>query len=580
MKSNKKKLWLFLLMLAFCFAFTTKTAQAASYRQIAYVNSTDKALILKFRNFCSSGYTWKVTKGNSSSACLSGSVTGASSGDKFIKIALGSKYSTKTMYKLTVTGKNKSSITVNYYTGVALTKATVSKTSKDALKVSSTWKNGYACTGEFLVFHGADSTNLLASAKLTKSSVGSSTTSLTASIAGSRLANAEYKTYTILSYRFNGKLYYGQGSASTYDFIKTQATVTGLRASLSGCKVKLAWTSSKNASYYKVYQSTKKSSGYKCIASKVKTSSYTTSSLTGGKTYYFKVQAYGAAGTKTVAGGKSAVKSAKVPVVPATVSNVRLGLNMSEDLVLKWNKSVNTTGYKIYYKAASSLTYKLLGTTTKRTYNLGDLKNTTKYNIKVLAYRKVNGKVSNAAAYSKVLTFTPKSYKSSHRTELLANGVRTIEHKSDGSSVYTSSKYSKERKEAFVNYKGYSSSTGYLIWISHYTQQVNIFKGSKGHWKLYKSCLAATGRAVSPSPQGVYKVTYKETGWYYTYTKELYVTHWCGRNSFHTRPLWNDGSVATSTIGRPASHGCARLYNSDARWIYNNIGRGTTVVSY
>lgn len=579
MKRNKSKLWLLLLVLAFSLSLAGKEVQASSYRQIAYVNSSDQALILKFENFCSSGYTWKVTKGSASSACLSGTENGASSGTKFLKISLKSNYSTKTKYKLTVTGKNKQTLTVYYYTGTALKKATVTKTSKDAMKVSSTWANGYACSGELLVFHGDNSTKLLASAKLAKSSSDSSTTTMTASISGTKLANAEYKTYTILSYKYDGKTYYGQGSASVCNFIKSQPTITGVRASLSGCKVRLSWTPSRNASYYKVYRSTKKSSGYKCIASSVKTAYYTTSALTGGKTYYFKVQSVGKAGSKTVSGTKSAAKSIKVPVVPATVANIRLGMNMSETLVLKWNKSVNTTGYKIYYSKDGGA-YKLLATTASRSYTLSDLKSTSKYKIRVLAYRKSNGKVTTAPAYSKTLSFTPKTYKASHRKELLANGVRTIEHKSNGSSVYTTKKYSTERKEAFVNYKGYSSPTGYLIWISHYTQQVTIFKGSKGKWKVYKSCLTATGKAVSPSPQGVYKVTYKETGWYYTYTKELYVTHWCGRNSFHTRPLYNDGSVATSTIGRPASHGCARMYNSDARWIYNNIGKGTTVVSY
>ena len=39
---------------------------------------------------------------------------------------------------------------------------------------------------------------------------------------------------------------------------------------------------------------------------------------------------------------------------------------------------------------------------------------------------------------------------------------------------YTTSKYSTAQKLAYV--KKYSSKTSYLIWVSHYTQEVSIFQ--------------------------------------------------------------------------------------------------------
>ena len=42
---------------------------------------------------------------------------------------------------------------------------------------------------------------------------------------------------------------------------------------------------------------------------------------------------------------------------------------------------------------------------------------------------------------------------------------------------YTTSKYSTAQKLAYV--KKYSSKTIYLIWVSHYTQEVSIFQGRK-----------------------------------------------------------------------------------------------------
>jgi len=189
------------------------------------------------------------------------------------------------------------------------------------------------------------------------------------------------------------------------------------------------------------------------------------------------------------------------------------------------------------------------------------------------------GKKYRSPLGSNVVTLVPSQYVKENYTQLLASKVRTIgyhRYRCD----YTTKKYSKDVKLAYVNYKGFTSKTPYLIWVSHYTQQTTIFKGSKGKWKIIRSFTVGTGKASTHSPRGIFKIRYKEPGWYYNYTMELYVSHYAGRNSFHTRPLYRGGGVATATIGRPCSHGCVRCYNQDARYIYKNIPVGTTVVSY
>ena len=582
MKIRKCKRWLLYPLLALCLILSGGTVRAASYRQIAYVNSTDKALILKFEEFCSGGYSWKVMKDTASSAILTGSESGGTVGNsRMFKISLGSKYVEKTKYTLVVTGKDKEkSITVRYYTGGALQGSGISTTSKDALKANITLSSGFkGKKAEFLVFKGADSTNLITSADFAKTKLDGSKISMAANIAGTKLGNGEYKTYVVLSYSYDGTVYFGQGKAAVYKFVKKQHKVTGVRVSTANSKIKVTWNSAKNASYYKVYRSHSKNGDYKLIASKVIGTTYNTGILKGGQYFYYQIVAVGQAGSKTVTGPRSNPRGIYVPIVPGKVPNIRFGYNMNEELIVKWNTTVNATGYYVYCKKATEKKYKKLGDTKVRTWSLEELDPDTTYKVKVLAYLKSGGKTITADSASKVLKIKPKSFKKKYHDLLLANGVRPIEHV-NGKSIYTTRKYSKERKLAFVNVKGYSSSTKYLIWISHYTQQVTIFKGSKGKWKIVRSCPCSSGKASTPSPKGVFKTSYKETGWYYVNTKELYVTHWCGRNSFHTRPLYNDGSVCSPAMGRPASHGCARLPNSDAYYIYKNIPKGTTVVSY
>ena len=377
----------------------------------------------------------------------------------------------------------------------------------------------------------------------------------------------------------NKTVYYGQGMLKTFDYVKKPAKVKGVKAVPNANAAKLSWNAVSNASYYTVYKSTKSSSGYKVAKSKCTSTSLKIKGLTGGKKYYFKVVAVSQAGGKTVIGTQSNAVLAKIPVVAGQVRNVQLSFDSKKNLALTWSRTAKATSYHILYKKAADSKYKILIKTKKSNYSLAKLKADTKYNIKVQAVTRIGNKVYLSSKTSKVITVTPRQYRDKNYNKLLASQVRSIGYVGN-KCIYTTKKYSTEVKTAFVNYKGYSSKTKYLIWISHYTQQVSIFQGSKGKWKMIRTFICATGTAKNHSPRGVFKITYKEKGWFYTSTKELYVTHYKGRNSFHTRPLWNNGSVQNPTIGKPASHGCVRCYNQDAKYIYDKMPIGTTVVSY
>ena len=136
---------------------------------------------------------------------------------------------------------------------------------------------------------------------------------------------------------------------------------------------------------------------------------------------------------------------------------------------------------------------------------------------------------------------------------------------------YTTKDYTTEVKENFVNKKGYSSKTNYLLFISHYTQKVYIYKGSKGKWDLKKTFKCATGKSYTRTPVGTYKLYKKAKR---TAAGSKYASYFCSPNAFHARPY------GSKTMGKPASNGCIRLYDNHAIYIYKNIPKNTTVVSY
>gem|GEM_PF-1026179 len=142
----------------------------------------------------------------------------------------------------------------------------------------------------------------------------------------------------------------------------------------------------------------------------------------------------------------------------------------------------------------------------------------------------------------------------------------------------------KQEKEIFVNYKGYSSSSQYLIWVNIGTQHTMVFQGSKGNWKLIRSGLVSTGISDN-TPRGVWKTTYKQTGWFQaTYTVKPIVRFYGGGFAFHSR-LYKPGTTtlipgASNGVGYPNSHGCVRMQADDIQWLYDNVPNGTTVVVY
>ena len=576
---NKKHLGIVaLFILCFSFALAGKSAQAATTPQeisaskIAYVDDSGR-LVLKFTDFSDVGYTYTVT--NEKTGAKTDTAQLASK-KGVLTVSLGQQlYSAKTGYKLILTSKdNTKKLTVHYYTGKALGSYSIKQKSNDSVKASWTVSDKIYTGYSLELYLGGNST--VAQKRI---SVGK--TAASASIASSSLKNARYYTYLIGQTTLNNNktVYYGQGMLKTFDYVKKPAKVKGVKAVPNANAAKLSWNAVSNASYYTVYKSTKSSSGYKVAKSKCTSTSLKIKGLTGGKKYYFKVVAVSQAGGKTVIGTQSNAVLAKIPVVAGQVRNVQLTFDSKKNLALTWSRTAKATSYHILYKKAADSKYKILIKTKKSNYSLAKLKADTKYNIKVQAVTRIGNKVYLSSKTSKVITVTPRQYRDKNYNKLLASQVRSIGYVGN-KCIYTTKKYSTEVKTAFVNYKGYSSKTKYLIWISHYTQQVSIFEGSKGKWKMIRTFICATGTAKNHSPRGVFKITYKEKGWFYTSTKELYVTHYKGRNSFHTRPLWNNGSVQNPTIGKPASHGCVRCYNQDAKYIYDKMPIGTTVVSY
>ena len=154
-----------------------------------------------------------------------------------------------------------------------------------------------------------------------------------------------------------------------------------------------------------------------------------------------------------------------------------------------------------------------------------------------------------------------------------------------------SHRYGNKTAEAFVNGRGYSSSTDYLVWISTYTQHLYVFKGSKRNWKVIGHKTCATGRWEHDTPLGISKINYKlpwlwfnqdvgQGGYYGMRIRGGFIHSWLYNIAWAQahggrKLIWNK-----EHYGKPTSSGCVRVTIKFAKWMYKTVPLNTTAVVY
>lgn len=123
-------------------------------------------------------------------------------------------------------------------------------------------------------------------------------------------------------------------------------------------------------------------------------------------------------------------------------------------------------------------------------------------------------------------------------------------------------------------------SGAYSLVVDLSDQRVYVFK----YKKLFKTIICSTGQDWTPTPTGTYLVGYRGTHFYTGYKNSVICYNWVRFNNdflFHSVLFNTKGEIIQSEakkLGSKASHGCIRLPLKNAKWIYNNIPRGSLVV--
>ena len=125
---------------------------------------------------------------------------------------------------------------------------------------------------------------------------------------------------------------------------------------------------------------------------------------------------------------------------------------------------------------------------------------------------------------------------------------------------------------------GVSSSTRYLLAVDTSTCRTGVFTGSRGNWTLLYYWQCGPGKPSTPTVKGEFTVQAKGYVFGHGYSC-YYYTQFLGDYLFHSIK-YNPGTfnVQDGRLGVQVSEGCVRLALENAKWIYDNIPRGTKVV--
>ena len=147
---------------------------------------------------------------------------------------------------------------------------------------------------------------------------------------------------------------------------------------------------------------------------------------------------------------------------------------------------------------------------------------------------------------------------------------------------YNVTRYSADLTAMLNVANNYSSPTNYILLINTSTRKVGIFTGSKGNWSPLKYWDCTVGKSSTPTVTGVFSIGSRGS---YFYSDDPIICYWYtqfyGSYLFHS-VLYNryTGGLLDGTLGAALSHGCVRLHIDNAKWIYDNIPSGSTVVAY
>ena len=149
-----------------------------------------------------------------------------------------------------------------------------------------------------------------------------------------------------------------------------------------------------------------------------------------------------------------------------------------------------------------------------------------------------------------------------------------------GKTSYSLYKVPTQQGQMLTRANMYSSPTPYLLMVNRSTHKVGVFQKGANGWDFVHYWDCGDGAPGTPTVEGVFSVGSK--GYYFDSgaARCYWYTQFRGNYLFHSVLYNKNGTLQDGRVGMALSHGCVRLLIENAKWIYDTIPAGTTVVVY
>lgn len=149
-----------------------------------------------------------------------------------------------------------------------------------------------------------------------------------------------------------------------------------------------------------------------------------------------------------------------------------------------------------------------------------------------------------------------------------------------GAVSYSLYKVPTQQGQMLTRANMYSSPTPYLLMVNRSTHKVGVFQKGANGWDFVHYWDCGDGAPGTPTVEGVFSVGSK--GYYFDSgaARCYWYTQFRGNYLFHSVLYNKNGTLQDGRVGMALSHGCVRLLIENAKWIYDTIPAGTTVVVY
>ncbi len=319
---------------------------------------------------------------------------------------------------------------------------------------------------------------------------------------------------------------------------------------------------------------------------------YTVTGLSSGTKYDFTVRCVNTE-TGKVTTGNAPAKSLIYIETPVLTGAV----NTDDGVELSWNACGGAVAYRVFYRISGSDTWAKAGDTTDTVYTIAGLYSNITYEFTVRCVDHPSG----------------TEYTSAYDTEglsLLREGDPYIVETDDGGYLYDSdgeiySSYSGlytyldtiykisggavtgtatgDEAAMYETAQKQTSSTNYLILINKSTFRLGVYRWINNCWQEIRYIPCSIGAASTPTVEGTFTVSDQ---WYYFDSENVrvfYPTRFYGAYWIHSILYEQTDDPETVVDGRlesMVSHGCVRVSLADAKYINQNIPKGTTVYVY